>query len=270
MLLGTCVEIAPREPGPDPADDYWKTLAGAVADGLAVEFWPTNIDWTPYTAEHLRRLRQASAGAPAASVHSVANDRGFDALRHEFAVCRALGATVLVVHGPTLGLTGDANAVDYESISRIARQARDEGIVLALENLTEPAEALAAVAERLGDDPRETGLGICVDVGHVGLGAARGLGPVSEYLERVRSHLVHLHLHDVKDGRDHLVPGDGGLDWAGIADKLGEIGFQGCRLIELNNPERPLEMIRRSRRFLESVFAAPEETKRRPNRRPSC
>ena len=54
------------------------------------------------------------------------------------------------------------------------------------------------------------------------------MGDVGDAIETVSGHLVTTHLHDNR-GRsdDHLVPFDGAIDWAGGADGVQKVGYDG-------------------------------------------
>ena len=72
-------------------------------------------------------------------------------------------------------------------------------------------------------------VGICMDVGH-----ARMMGDVVDAIETCSGHIVTTHLHDNR-GRsdDHLVPGEGVIDWDATLLALQKIGYDGVWMFEL-------------------------------------
>ncbi len=104
---------------------------------------------------------------------------------------------------------------------------------LCIENLEAlPFDLVVPLLERHGT-------GICLDVGHL---AWQGGGELA-FLERHGEWVREIHLHDAvppspdqgKRARDHLPLGQGELDHEALLHKLGEIGFDGCVIVENNN-----------------------------------
>ncbi|MCK5585855.1 sugar phosphate isomerase/epimerase, partial [Candidatus Bipolaricaulota bacterium] len=60
-----------------------------------------------------------------------------------------------------------------------------------------------------------------------------GREPVCNYLERYAGQLIHLHLHDNHGELDeHLLPGEGNVDWPRVLGVLEDIGFSGTAVLE--------------------------------------
>lgn len=74
----------------------------------------------------------------------------------------------------------------------------------------------------------DEGAGVCIDTGHVALGRTW-----DRFVEVTAGRLVHIHAND-NHGHfdDHLVPGDGAIDWTVVRQSLG--GFRGCAVLELS------------------------------------
>jgi len=95
------------------------------------------------------------------------------------------------------------------------------------------------------------GTGICLDVGHL---AWQGGGELA-FLERHGEWVGEIHLHDAllpssaqgKRAHDHLPLGQGELDHEALLRKLGEIGFDGCIIVENNNEADLRESLERLR-----------------------
>lgn len=58
--------------------------------------------------------------------------------------------------------------------------------------------------------------------------------PVVEYFNKLGKDIVHIHFIDAKsDSEDHLIPGDGEMDFGGIVKTLREVGYDGYLSLEL-------------------------------------
>ncbi len=169
-----------------------------------------------------------------------------------------LGAGFLVVHiGVPLTQNPDSrdNRRDaaLRSIEGLREDAVPLGVRLALEvipNLISEAEALVTfIDEELEVDD----VGICLDTGHAFL-----MGDLIDAIEIVAGHLLTTHLHDNrKRTDDHLVPFDGGIDWAAAAMTLQKVGYDGTWMFELgatDAPRRVLERAQKARKRLESLM----------------
>jgi sugar phosphate isomerase/epimerase len=76
-----------------------------------------------------------------------------------------------------------------------------------------------------------TGFGFVIDTGHAQI--AGGSNQIQEILGHVGGRMISLHLND-NDGRNdqHCPPGDGTVDWPGVAAGLAQAGYDGCILWE--------------------------------------
>ncbi|CAD7049687.1 sugar phosphate isomerase/epimerase [Pseudorhizobium endolithicum] len=123
--------------------------------------------------------------------------------------------------------------------------AREEGIVLALENL--PIAALPRATDLLGfleclGSP--SNLGICYDAANAHYVAEDPL----EGLLLLRNHLQIIHFSDTRRDRwRHDVIGEGEIGFQRICDLLDELGWEGPLVIEIiSRASDPLEAITRS------------------------
>lgn len=139
------------------------------------------------------------------------------------------------------------------SLEPLLERALPLGVRLGLENrfhlfqapTLEEAEALLA---RFAGAP----LGYWHDTGHARHRQLAGLNPELAYLERLGTHLLGCHLHDIRGVNDHLPPGQGDLDWPGLAPSL--LGASHL-VIELRPGPSPGE-VAESARLLEGALAA--------------
>jgi len=151
-----------------------------------------------------------------------------------------VGAKMVVCHpngkaDPFTRETFEASwARTLDSLAVLTERAHQAGVKIALENLPaygQPRPGMTigevlAMIEGLGQ-----GVGICLDVGHSN---ANGLYAPAELLQ-AQGKLLELHLQD-NDGRgedQHLIPGQGTINWDGLLTALDDIDFQGARTIEI-------------------------------------
>jgi sugar phosphate isomerase/epimerase len=78
------------------------------------------------------------------------------------------------------------------------------------------------------------------DAGHGAKQEYLGFFQHEDYLRRYASQLVGMHIHDTRDGRDHLAPGTGDTDFAMLARYLTDPGV--IRTLELNRAVLPSDI----------------------------
>ncbi len=107
------------------------------------------------------------------------------------------------------------------SLDRLLNAAGKHDVRLALENrnlyheLPGPEE-FAEIFREFNGAP----LGYWHDTGHAQVNQELTLTGQETLLQRYGDHLLGMHLHDASGHRDHLVPGRGGVDFAGISSSL--------------------------------------------------
>lgn len=118
------------------------------------------------------------------------------------------------------------------SLPPILKRAKSSGVPLALE--PEPGMAVATteqgmkIVRQIGDPI----FGLTVDVGHVHCNSE---GDVPTILKSVGDRLFNVHLEDMKAGvHDHLMFGDGEMDFPPIFEALREMGYQNGVYVELS------------------------------------
>lgn len=235
----------------------WPTLPEAVRAVLSVEeslgievVDAKALHGVPVSGAELEALVEACSDATYAIVHTRMGFWNWNPvhLRQEIDFAKTLGACTLVLHSACFGLVEEDDRPDWPEIVRIADYAAQRNVRLALENLQDTVWALDRVLEEVGDDPKRTNLGICVDIGHAQLSEDAGRDPVTNYLERYAGQLTHLHLHDNRGKMDeHLLPGEGVVDWLQVFRVLHALGYQGTAVFETRQPGiSPLENVQRA------------------------
>ncbi|MGH9387200.1 MAG: sugar phosphate isomerase/epimerase family protein [Vicinamibacterales bacterium] len=168
---------------------------------------------------------------------------------------------LLVVHAGAVG-DGQPRAETRKAILRsldeLAPLASKVGVRLAVEvipNTLSGASALVTLIEEEVDLPA---LGICLDVGH-----ARLMGDVVDAIETCSGHIVTTHLHDNRGKTDdHLIPGQGVIDWDAAMLAFQKVGYDGAWMFELAmsaTPREVLEKAVRARARLESLLHVGDE-----------
>ena len=149
----------------------------------------------------------------------------------------------------------DALALFVEMIRPVAEHAEKEGVLLLVEPepglLIETADQFEEFMQHI-DSPA---VGLNFDIGHhYCVGDDPAVVP-----ERLQKYLKHVHLEDIAATRkhQHLIPGDGVIDFGAVLETLRRIGYDGYITIELypyaEDPdfaartarERVLEIIRK-------------------------
>lgn len=245
--------------------EEWPTLPEAVREilsidpALGVEVWGSkSLDAANANEDELSEMAEVCRTAGFVTVHVRGVHMTWDptGLRREVDFAARVGARVLVLHPACLGLAKPDDRLDVPEILRLAAAAAGRGVRLALENMGDTIWLLDRVLEEVGDDPEKTNLGICIDVGHAHMSHDAGREPVSNYLERYAGQLTHVHLHDSNGETDeHLVPGEGTIDWPRAIRTLDEVGFSGTAVLEVHpsGGVRVSEAVQQGLTFLESA-----------------
>ncbi|MCZ7585081.1 MAG: sugar phosphate isomerase/epimerase [Deltaproteobacteria bacterium] len=162
-------------------------------------------------------------------------------------------------HRRRSGNRRDLTRLYLDDLAPVLEDAEARGVKLALENIMTPLSRSAALADII-DRVGHRHLGACLDTGHANvnettLGAIDTLGP----------RILTTHLHDNHGGDDeHLLPGEGTLDWTLIADALAKLPSKPHLMLELRWPQAgdaPDEQIfrarvRQARERLRDIFGA--------------
>ena len=117
------------------------------------------------------------------------------------------------------------------SVDRLNREALHRGLLLGLENRYHPDEI--PLHDEMGAILREFAGGAARywhDVGHALNHQRLGLATEAAWLEAYGAQLAGTHLHDIRGGEDHLAPGTGEADFAGI---LRHLPADAIRILEI-------------------------------------
>jgi sugar phosphate isomerase/epimerase len=90
-------------------------------------------------------------------------------------------------------------------------------------------ELLARLANKGVDTSR---LGLTIDVGHL---HCQGELPIAEKIRASKNRLKNVHIEDIRAGiHEHLMFGDGEIDFPPVIAALAEIGYDGLLSVELS------------------------------------
>ncbi len=146
---------------------------------------------------------------------------GVDLLENRIVLAEMLGSPVLVLH-VTAPDTQEVAGARYDSVRRsldsIVPSLRAAGVRLAIENIPSMGlDTAVSTFDRLFAEYPADVVGMCYDSGHSNMVDKGG----STFLDRYADRIITTHLHDnfgFKD--DHLLPGDGVIDWDVTVRKL--------------------------------------------------
>lgn len=126
--------------------------------------------------------------------------------------------------------------------AELADYAKQYDVNVCVENLPFPLYPLTTVEQvcAIVDKLDRENLKVCLDTGHAAIFFGKSVGDAVRYIGQ-RLEAVHIHDNMGKED-EHLIPGDGIIDWDGFAAALKEIGFSGVISLETSpkhtlNPE---------------------------------
>ena len=136
-----------------------------------------------------------------------------------------------------------------ESLRLVLDYAAERGVVIGFE--PEPGMLVATLAdyERLLTQVDAPNFGLTIDVGHL---HCTGEVPIAAQIHRWRDRIVNVHIEDMRAGvHEHLMFGEGEIEFPPILSALQEIGYQSGVYVELSRHSHDApEAARRAYRFL--------------------
>lgn len=156
--------------------------------------------------------------------------------------CQIMGIRYLVVHpiwrdadGTVIGDRDTFLSVNAEGMKTMMDSADRYGVILLSENLLWGASADPRIISDLVWEVGHPQFGWCYDTGH-----AKSTGYAPALLEDCLLPPLSLHIQDnLGHGDDHLLPGDGTIDWDDVTSHLRGIGYRGDCVLEAHH--QPLE-----------------------------
>lgn len=171
-----------------------------------------------------------------------------DAMKKAIFGTHTLGCPRFVVHPLMPYADTDEGADEVWALNEIffaelADYAAQYGVTVCVENLPFPKYPMTTVEQvcALVDKMKRDNLKVCLDTGHAAIFFGSDIGAAVRY---IGARLEAVHIHDNMGKTDeHLIPGDGIIDWDSFTAALKEIGFSGVVSLETSakNSGRPKE-----------------------------
>ncbi|MBQ4353349.1 MAG: sugar phosphate isomerase/epimerase [Clostridia bacterium] len=163
-------------------------------------------------------------------------------VERSFRCAEILGVRYMVVHPVWQNeqgiITDDETFIrtNKEAVLPILECAEKHGVTVLSENLLWGASIRSQTLSALVEEVRSSGFGWCYDAGH-----AHAMGDSLENFRKVSCPPLSLHVQDNHgNGRDeHLIPGNGTLDWLDFMRSLKAVGYAGEFVLEAHH--QPLE-----------------------------
>ncbi len=187
------------------------------------------------------------------SLDPAARSRRIEFYRHAIRCAAELESGCVSLWSGTARREADAMRVLAAGLEEVLRYAAESGVLVGFE--PEPGmvvDSMARFAELLSliDSPN---LKLTLDVGHL---QCQGELPIADQIRRWSSRLVNVHLEDMRRGRhEHLMFGEGEIDFPPVLQALADVGYQGAIHVELSrhSHEAP-EAARRAFAFLQPLM----------------
>ncbi len=155
----------------------------------------------------------------------------------------------------------EAMARLVQGLAEVLDHAAAEGVTIGLE--PEPGMLIDSMARfedllrLLGDDR----LKLTLDVGHL---HCQRETPLAQYIRRYAGRLVNVHLEDMRAGvHEHLMFGEGEIDFPPVLQALADVGYQGGVHVELSrHSHEGAAAARRAYAFLQPLIASQNQPER--------
>lgn len=153
-------------------------------------------------------------------------EREFILLEESIALANRIGAHVVVLHPGRVGPDREKSFSSMvKNLSTLASLAEDYGIALGLENKegTDPSNFCCEAEElfRTIETVNSKHLKATFDIGHANLTCGGDPEKLRRFVQTLKKHIIHLHLHDNSgkwtenyDGDKHMAPGKGCADFS--------------------------------------------------------
>lgn len=230
------------------------------------------VSWLEVWTEHLWRddkgglINKLKRSGLDLSVHGPVGDLNItssnDGIREEsmrqvlqgIEEAAAMGARVITVHpGYLTGRQDEAQgiwALQIEAFTRFARRGKELGLVVAMETMERRNKEVVIhpeIANRIVDAVNMENFGLTFDVSH-----AHTVMNVVEFIRALRA-IRHIHISDTKDGKVHVLMGQGEIAFGPVLRALRE-KYDGALVIEGWNPKDELGMVQKSTAFLNAAL----------------
>jgi sugar phosphate isomerase/epimerase len=154
---------------------------------------------------------------------------GIELVENRLVLARILDCDNVVLHIPFPEEKHQIISVDdpfmqnlFHAMDAIWQAAEREGVCIAVENLQNTVRGTEFLLESLFDRYPKEYIGWCYDSGH-----AHNVGLDFDTLSDWKDRMVAMHLHDNWGATDdHLLPGDGSINWDRVARLIAESAYE--------------------------------------------
>ncbi len=210
----------------DMALDYW-TEPGSPFMG------DEYLQWAEKLREHAEKT-----GMPYTHSHAPSEAGNDPTVERAIETAGILGACYIVVHpvcrenGKIIETAEQFIRVNAEAYSSCIEAAEKHGVVILSENLLWGASKDPIIISELVKELKSRHFGWCFDTGH-----ANCFGIQPSILHECAYPPLSLHIQDNNGaGRDeHLIPGDGTIDWNSVVENLKSVGYKGDCVLEAHH-----------------------------------
>lgn len=202
--------------------------------------------------ETIAQVADVGQTAKFMTAHACINTWAPDTLRTEILIAARMGVSRMVIHPYVLGQDVEGHTHSVQDARDLCSFALDNGVMLVLENLGKTGiTSMRRSLDMIGTEPRKTGLGICIDVGHAHRTCTTdGIRPEA-YLKEFRDLILEVHMDDNLGTKDlHLPPGQGTIDWPPVIQAMRELRDDAVVCLEIAWPDAPMQALHESRDFL--------------------
>ena len=164
-------------------------------------------------------------------------------------ICARLGIGPVTVHPGVIGPIQHwdrprALRLTRESLEMLTREANDNSMLIALENMPDMRFTTGQTAKEMLEFMDGLEMGMCFDIGH-----AHTTGQMSEMMA-LKEKFINVHIHDNNGDKDsHLALGEGTIDFSVLKELA---GYKGNYIIEAKRPN--IEEALASKNSLEKVL----------------
>lgn len=242
-----------------------RVLAEIGYDGadIAFDYCVQQADYPFLTDAYLDWANGLSAAAEACGIVISHSHAAFDAscrdekmISRTMECCQIMGIRYLVVHpiwrdADEIIIADRQTFIDINAsaIVPILETAKEYGVTVLSENLLWGASADPCTISELVKTVSRPNFGWCYDTGH-----AKSLGYAPAVLRECIPPLS-LHMQDnLGHGDDHLLPGDGLIDWDDVTLVLREIGYAGDAVLEAHHQPLAAKNERERKSILIDLF----------------
>jgi len=192
-------------------------------------------------------------GLDISAIDEDARRRSLEKVLRSLEIAERLGCSCFIIHPSSKSYH---RKEDYEkaklmllkSVEEIEKASSGHGVRVSLENMLAPREGFrvgTSVAElrEIAEKVSLGEVGICLDTGHTNYNGLE----VAEEVREAGDLLAALHINDNDgSGDQHLVPGEGTIDWHSFLEALKDTGYDGLLMFEIYGGDHPEERLNKS------------------------